>query len=120
LLVYIEWNPNKHAKYYNVFIDDFLNNQISSKYIGSTRSNDYKLCLKLNKNKIKFNSNKQEEEEESSNYFFRINIQLVDHLLVNLNEPMNKIMIKMNNGLDIDKNLNEIFYDQVIYDFELF
>jgi mannosyl-glycoprotein endo-beta-N-acetylglucosaminidase len=121
LLVYIEWNPNKHAKYYNVFIDDFLNNQISSKYIGSTRSNDYKLCLKLNKNKIKFNSNKQEEEEEESpNYFFRINIQLVDYLLVNLNEPMNKIMIKMNNGLDIDDNLNEIFYDQVIYDFELF
>jgi mannosyl-glycoprotein endo-beta-N-acetylglucosaminidase len=117
MLVYIEWNKNKHAKYYNVFIDDFLNNETNFKYIGSTRSNDYRLCLKLNRNKIKFNSNKQEEE---SNYSFRVNIQLVDHLLANLNEPMKTIMIKMNNGLDIDDNINEKFYDQIIYDFELF
>ena len=101
-----------------------MNNETNFKYIGSTRSNDYRLCLKLNKNKIKFNSNKQEEEEEeessSSNYSFRVNIQLVDHLLVNLNEPMKTIVIKMNNGLDIDDNFNEKFYDQIIYDFELF
>lgn len=86
------------AKYYNVFIEtDRL------KYVGSTRSNDYRLCLKLKSN-----------NEPDSNDSFKIRIHPVDQMYKNVLKPEFSIIeiqdVKLGNESDYD----------VVYDLELF
>ena len=119
LCAHIEWTRNKE-KYFNVFIDVKLNSDTNNqfKYVGSTRSNDFKICLKLNK-KIQFNKSNQNR----SNYSFRIYLQPIDELLSSLidyKDTLQTVTVKMN-GLDgIDESVLDNYLNQIVYDFELF
>jgi hypothetical protein len=121
LCAHIEWTRNKE-KYVNVFIDNKLNSELKTefKYIGSTRSNDFKICLKFNE-KIKYNKSSKSNESE---YSFGIHMQPIDELFTSLidfkEEGIQTVRVKMSGLEGIDESVLDNYINQIVYDYELF
>ncbi len=122
------------AKYYNIFIGNDLSlaskgekeekgegNSNLMSYIGSTKLEDFRLCVKMNSNNISFDEQQTNEDENMSKYTFKVTIQEFDEHFVSLVSGFKSASLAvplLNFNVRNDDNLEYI--GEIVYDFEFF
>jgi len=90
-------------------------------YIGSTKLEDFRLCVKMNSNNISFDEQQTNEDENMSKYTFKVTIQEFDEHFVSLVSGFKSASLAvplLNFNVRNDDNLEYI--GEIVYDFEFF
>ena len=123
------------TKYYSIFIGEKLavdskskgdeesseGNSEKMRYIGSTKLEQFRLCVKMNRNNISYDEQETKEDEQTSKYTFKVCIQELDEHFACLVSGFKSASLSvplLNFNVSNEDNLE--FIGEIVYDFECF